>query len=179
MHRMNQDKVDLLLMPHSAPCISMGPLRLVGKNGRKMLREVAGVYASTFGVPTVMVNKAAGEDSWSPVPCVPLLRLRFHYIGQSTICNADGTVCDQLDEQEGVVFAEVVLDETRKRRLPRMPTGYWSQPPPAFPRASAALYRILEWSGKAAYKHTGDCSTGALRSAPRATAGCPAVRSYA
>ena len=73
------------------------------------LREVAGFYASHFGVPAVMVNKAAGPDSRSPVPCVPLVRLRFHYVGQSTICDADGNVRDQLDEQEGVVFGEVAL----------------------------------------------------------------------
>ena len=137
-------------MPHSAPSISMGPLRLVGEKGRKVLRGVAAFYASALGVPTIMVNKAAGEDSWSPVPCVPLVRLRFHYIGQSTICNAEGNVCDQLSEKEGVVFAEVVLD-AGKRRLPRIPSGYWSRPPAAFPRTSAALFRVLEWVGKAGY----------------------------
>jgi N-carbamoylputrescine amidase len=151
MRRVSQEHVDLLVMPHSGPCITMGPLKLVGDDGRRMLRGVAGFYAGAFGVPTVMVNKAAGEDSWSPVPCVPLVRLRFHYIGQSTICNADGTVCDQLEEQEGVVFAEVVLDAERKRRPTRLPTGYWSRPPPLFPRTSAALFRVLEWIAKAAY----------------------------
>jgi hypothetical protein len=85
------------------------------------------------------------------VPCVPLVRLRFHYIGQSTICNAEGNVCDQLSEEEGVVFAEVALDTGRKRRLPRIPSGYWSRPPAAFPRTSAALFRVLEWVGKAGY----------------------------
>lgn len=153
MRRVSQERVDLLLMPHSGPCITMGPLKLVGDHGRRMLLEVAGFYASAFGVPTMMVNKAAGEDSWSPVPGVPLVRLRFHFVGQSTICNADASVCDQLDEQEGVVFAEVVLDPERKRQ-PRLPNGYWSRPPPLFPRiprTSAALFRVLEWIGKAAY----------------------------
>ncbi len=99
-----------------------------------------------------MVNKAAGEDSWSPVPCVPLVRLRIHYMGQSTICNADGNVCDQLDEQEGVVFAGVDLDARRKRQPARLPTGYWSRPASLFPRTSGALFRALEWIGKAAYQ---------------------------
>jgi N-carbamoylputrescine amidase len=152
LRRVSQQQVDLLLMPHSAPCIAMGPLKLVGDNGRQMLRGVAGFYASALGVPTVMVNKAAGEDSWSPAPWAPLVRLRFHYVGQSTICNADGNECDQLGEQEGIVFAEVVLDAERKRRLPRIPTGYWSRPPAVFQRTSAALFRVLEWVGKSAYK---------------------------
>ena len=147
MRRVSQEQVDLLVMPHSAPRITMGPLTLVGDDGRRMLRGVAAFYARAFGVPTVMVNKAAGEDSWSPVPCVPLVRLRFHYLGQSTICNADGTVCDQLEEQEGVVFAEVVLDAQRKRPLLRLPTGYWSRPPALFPRTSAT--RSERWSGSA------------------------------
>jgi N-carbamoylputrescine amidase len=152
MRRLSQEQVDLLLMPHSAPTIKMGPLQLVGDNGREMLRGVAGFYATAFGVPTVMVNKAAGEDSWSSVPCMPLVRLRFHYIGQSRICNANGDVCDQLDEQEGVVFAEVDLDVERKRQLSRFPTGYWSRPPSLFPRTSAAMFQALEWIGKAAYR---------------------------
>jgi len=154
MRRMSQEQVDLILMPHSAPCIAIGPLKLFGDIGRKMVRGIAGFYANAFGVPTIMVNKAAREDSWSPVPCVPLVRLRFHYIGQATICNGDGKVCDQLAEQEGVVFAEVVLDARRKRQLPCLPVGYWSQPPPLFPRTSAAMYRALEWIGKAAYKRS-------------------------
>jgi N-carbamoylputrescine amidase len=146
-----QQQVDLLLMPHSTPRITMGTLTLLGETGRKELRGVAGFYASALGVPTVMANKAAAEDSWSPVPLMPLVRLRFHYVGQSTICNGDGNVCDQLEEQEGIVFAEVALDAERKR-LPRIPAGYWSRPPAAFPRTSAALFRALEWVGKAAYK---------------------------
>jgi N-carbamoylputrescine amidase len=152
MRRLTHEHVDLLLMPHSAPFIAMGPLKLVGDNGREMLRGIARFYASAFGVPTLMVNKAAGQDSWSPVPCVPLVRLRLHYIGQSMICNADGIVCDQLDEQEGVVFAEVNLDARRKRQPARLPTGYWSRPPGLFPRTSAAMFRALEWIGKAAYQ---------------------------
>jgi N-carbamoylputrescine amidase len=152
LRHVSQEQVDLLLLPHSTPFITMGPLKLLGENERKMLRGLAEFYASALGVPTVMVNKAAGEDSWSPAPCAPLVRFRFHYIGQSTICNADGNVCDQLEEQEGIVFAEVALDAQRKRRLPTIPPGYWSRPPAAFPRTSAALFRALELVGTAAYK---------------------------
>jgi len=152
LRRMSEEQVDLLLMPHSAPSITMGPLKLVGENGREMLRGLAGFYAAAFGVPTVMVNKAAGEESWSPVPGMPLARLRFDYVGQSTICDADGNVCDQLEEREGVVFAEVALDTRRKRHPPRLPTGYWSRPPALCPRTSAALFRVLERIGKTAYR---------------------------
>jgi len=151
MRRMGRQRLDLLLMPHSGPCVTLGPLTLAGERARETLRGAAGFYAGAFGVPTVMANKAAGADSWSPVPWVPLARLRFHFVGQSTICNADGNVCDQLDEQSGVVSAEVALDPGRKRRPPRLPCGYWSRPPARFARTAAALFRGLESAGKAAY----------------------------
>jgi len=154
MRRVSQERVDLLLMPHSAPCMTLGPLSLANDQVLESLRGVAGFYAETLGVPTVMSNKAAGEDSWSPVPWVPLVRLRFHFVGQSTIANAGGSVCDQLDEQESVVVAEVVLDPERKRQPPRLPSGYWSRPPPLlprFPRISAALFQVLEWTSQTAY----------------------------
>jgi N-carbamoylputrescine amidase len=155
MRHMSQEQIDLILMPHSAPCIALGPLRLVGDHGRQVLRETAGFYAEAFGVPTVMANKAAGEDTWSPIPWVPFLRLHFHLIGQSTICDSDGTVRERLEEPEGVVVADVVLDPERKRRPSQLPSGYWSLRPPAFPRfprASAALFQTAEWTGKAAYR---------------------------
>jgi N-carbamoylputrescine amidase len=151
LRRMSEAEVDLFLMPHCAPTIAMGPVKLVGEAGRQMLRGVAGFYAETFGVPTVMANKAAGQDSFSPVPGVPLVRFRFHNMGQSTICDADGKVCEQLDEQEGVVFAEVTLDPGRKRRPARLPSGYWSRPPRLFPRTAAAVFQVMERLGKAAY----------------------------
>jgi N-carbamoylputrescine amidase len=151
LRRVSQEPIDLLLMPHSAPCIMVGPLRLIGEPEREMLRGLAAFYAGAFGVPTVMVNKAAGEDSWSPVPWVLLVRLRLHFVGQSTICDADGNVCEQLDEQEGVVIGDVVLDPGRKQQPLRLPSGYWSRPPPRFPRTFATLFRVLEWTGKAAY----------------------------
>jgi N-carbamoylputrescine amidase len=154
MRAMSENQVDLLLMPHSAPSISIGPLKLIGETGRKNLRSLAGFYASAFGIPTVMVNKAAGKQSRSSMPCVPLAQLTFHYFGQSTICNADGKVCDQLDEQESIVFAEVVLDAQCKQRPSRLPTGYWSRRPRLFPRTTAAMYQVLESLGKTAYKHS-------------------------
>jgi N-carbamoylputrescine amidase len=154
MRRVSQERIDLLLMPHSAPNITLGPLTLMGDHGRKV-GDLAGFYANSFGIPTVMANKAAGKDSLSPIPCVPMLRFRFHFAGRSTICSADGTVCDQLGEEPEVVFAEVVLDANRRRQPQPLPTGYWSKPPQWFPRASAAVFRVLEWTGKISYQSSG------------------------
>jgi N-carbamoylputrescine amidase len=151
MRAMAQEQVDLILMPHSAPRMWIGPLKLIGDKGWETLRGVPEFYAAIFGVPTVMVNKAAGADSWSPIPGVPLVRLRLRYMGQSMICSADGQRCDELQEQEGVVLAEVELDPQRKRRLTQPPTGYWSRPPRPFPRTIAAMFQALEWIGGRAY----------------------------
>jgi N-carbamoylputrescine amidase len=155
MRRLCREPVDLLLMPHSTPCMTMGPLDLGGAQVRQLLRSAAGFYAQAFGVPTVMSNKAAGQDSTSPIPWLPLLRLHFHFVGQSTICDADGNVADRLDEQEGVVVAEIALDPQRKHRPVTLPRGYWSRTPPlwpAIPRISATVFEALECAGKAAYR---------------------------
>jgi N-carbamoylputrescine amidase len=150
MRRVSDEQMDLLLMPHSAPSITCGPLTLSGDHDRHMLRGVAGFYASEFGIPTIMANKAAGEDSSSPVPCAPIVRLRFHFLGQSTICQADGSVADQIDERPGVVVADVVLGGGK--RHPQLPKGYWSRPGRWFSGAWAALLRALECTGKVAYR---------------------------
>jgi N-carbamoylputrescine amidase len=158
MRRLAAARVDLLLMPHSQPCIRMGRLQLVGEHGRKLLGGIAGFYARVFGIPTVMANKAAGEDSSSPIPWAPLLRFGFHYMGLSTICNAAGDVCEQLEEGEGVAVGEVMLDAQRKRRPERLPSGYWAQSPPAFsgfPGISAALFQMMECTGRVAYTLSG------------------------
>ena len=168
LRQMCEGYVDLVLMPHCAPTIAIGPVKLVGEHGRQMLRGVAGFYARTLGVPTVMSNKAAGEVSFSPIPSLPLARFRFRNMGQSTICDADGKVCEQLDEQQGLAFAEVVLDPARKRRPARLPSGYWSRPPRWFPRSAAAMFQAMERIGKAAYALS--------RSRRRAARGCACAR---
>ena len=159
MHGLSREQPDLLLMPHSAPRISLGPLPLVGERGCETLRDMPAFYAHAFGIPVAMANKAAGQDathdSASPIPWVPLLRLRFHFVGQSTICDSQGNVCDRLDEREGVVMADVMLAPERKRRPAQIPDGYWSHTPPflpRLPRTAAALFRALECTGQGAYR---------------------------
>jgi N-carbamoylputrescine amidase len=154
MRRMEREGVDLLLMPNSAPVVEMGRLKLTGEEVREMLRSMAGFYAEQFGVPAVMVNKAAGEDISSPIPWVPAGRFRFHFVGQSTVCDSDGKVCEQLGEGEGVVVGEVSLDEWRKRRR-KVDCGYWSRGAPflaGFPGMSAAVFEMLECAGEMAYR---------------------------
>lgn len=147
LEQLRGSDVDLLLMPHSGPCIGIG---WFDDLFRDSLREIARFYSRAFGIPTLMVNKASVTDTRSPIPLLPFARLRFHFPGFSTICDGDGVVRDALGEGEGVVAAQVVLD-ARKKRSPVQPTGHWSRPPPRLPRVSAAVFQAFELLGKAFY----------------------------
>src|SRR5262245_58344723 len=131
MERLRHDNADLLLMPHSGPCVA-DPLRLIDKNTRRLLGGIAAFYAKNFGVPTIMVNKANSGDILSPVPALPGARLRMRFPGLSTICNADGDILHHLGDQEDIVLGDITIDPTH-RRTPPSPPGYWSDPPITLP----------------------------------------------
>jgi len=142
--RVVRDEPDLVLMPHSAPCVPFG-----GPLMREALREIAPFYAQAFGVPVVLVNKAHTR-SRTPIPGIPWVRLRFDFPGQSSICDAGGHALERLEGGEGVAVADVTLDPARKRR-PEAPSGYWSRPPSSLPRLWGAFYEMQEERGKRAY----------------------------
>jgi len=161
------DEPDLLLMPHSAPCVPLSDGIM-----RRGLAEIGPWYARAFGIPCVLVNKAATR-SRTPLPGIPLVRLRFAFPGMSTISDSDGRVLDQLPDREGVVVADVVLDPARKRRPEEPRSFYWSRAPHVFPRALGAFFVAMERLGKRAYAR----STARPRAAREAGAsGRAAVR---
>jgi len=132
-------------MPHSAPCIPIGKEIM-----RRSLAEVGPFYARAFGIPTVVVNKAAVR-SRSPIPGIPMLHLDFDFPGMSTISDSDGRMLEQLPDEEGVVVADVVLDPAR-RRTPQEPKSfYWSRAPRTFPRSLGVLFVAMEHLGARAY----------------------------
>jgi N-carbamoylputrescine amidase len=145
--QLRSEDADLLLMPHSGPCIGLSWFDALFRDS---LREIARFYSRAFGIPTVMVNKASVTDSSSPIPVLPFVRLPFHFPGFSTICDSDGGVRDALGEGEGIVAAEVVLDPSRKRR-PEEPVGHWSRPPKQLPRVAGAVFQAFELLARAAY----------------------------
>ncbi len=169
MARMVSDAPDILLMPHSGPCV--GPLRFTDAMTRELLGGVAEHYASTFGIPTVMVNKAAlarEADVRTRIPIVPLLQLRMRFPGLSTICDASGAVVGRLNDAEDVICGDVRLDRDRKRSGVVPPEGYWARPPPRVPRLSAAFFRAFELAGKTVY-----AASRARRRAARSVAQAP------
>jgi N-carbamoylputrescine amidase len=151
MYSMIQARPDLLLMPHSAPGVQNRWFRLVTHATCQTLDSIAPFYARRFGIPTLMVNKAAGRGSHSPLPLLPFVRLRFRFPGMSVICDADGAVLDKLGDEKGIVIADVVLDASRKRKPCDLPRGYWSRAPQHFPHVLGMAMRGLEILGKTAY----------------------------
>jgi N-carbamoylputrescine amidase len=136
---------DLVLMPHSAPCVPFGATIM-----RESLREIPAHYARAFGVPVVLVNKVHGR-SRSPMPGVPVLRLSFDFPGLSSICDADGRVLDALPDREGIAIADVALDPSRKRTPEEPRAFYWSRAPRTLPRVLGAWFVAMEHLGKRAY----------------------------
>jgi N-carbamoylputrescine amidase len=143
--RVMRDEPDLLLMPHSAPCVPLGAAIM-----RRSLAEIGPYYAREFGIPSVVVNKAATR-SRTPIPGIPRLLVRFDFPGMSTITDSDGRVVEQLPDREGVIVGDVMLDSTRKRRPEAPRSFYWSRPPDVLPRVLGAAFVALERAGKRAY----------------------------
>ena len=140
-------RIDLLLMPHSAP----RPTAQRGFSERDVERLLEVIrlgppwLAKTLGVPSVMANKAG---PWkSPLPFIfPSEDTAF--CGLSGIFDAEGTTLTRLGEMEGIALHDVVLDPARQRpALPAMP-GHWSRPVPWF----ATLWRGVEWLGSLNYR---------------------------
>jgi N-carbamoylputrescine amidase len=161
MRRLCHEDVDLLLMPHSAPLSPLLPSAMM----RDALESIAPYYARAFGIPTLMVNKWSASDSRSPIPLVPFVTVHFRFPGLSTICDSDGAALDHRAGGEGIVLADVWLDPARRRR-PAEPTGYWSRPPAHFARTGAALFRLFERLGAAAYARS-EARKAAARAATR------------
>lgn len=141
-------RVDLMLMPHSAPSPMPNPLfprRAVEEYNRR-LKELAPCYARMLGVPVVMVNKCG---PWtSPIPGLPFLTQRSSFPGYTCIADSDGSILAQLGDEEGVVVEEVRLDPARRKEEVPPPRGRWAfQVPWAMNQ-----FRLIEAVGRASYR---------------------------
>lgn len=144
--RMLEERPDVILMPHSAPCPPVG-----GKLLRDSVAEIGPFYARELGVPTLCVNKAKARVV-SPVPGILPIRLPLEFPGMSTITDSNGEVRAQLPDREGVIVASVSLNPARKRR-PELPNnGYWSRPPSDLPAVLGGVFTRLESMAKRAYE---------------------------
>jgi N-carbamoylputrescine amidase len=149
--RIQEEKPELLLMPHSAPF-------KVPDDGqiRRGVSEIGPFYARSFGIPTVVSNKAVAPNSFtSPVPTggEPL---ELQFPGMSTITDSDGEVRGHLHDVEGFVCAEVILASERRRNPPPPTHHYWSYTARNHADAVAAVYIDLERLGTRAYADARD-----------------------
>jgi N-carbamoylputrescine amidase len=141
---------DLILMPHSAPTPKVPIVDpLFRPLYERALAEIAERYATTFGIPVVMANKATTETTVSSLPLLPAMKIAWRFRGHSAIVDGDGAVLAQLVDSEGVLVQDVTLDPSRRRRVAPA-TGYWSFAPP-FARTMSALLRALARRGQRDY----------------------------
>jgi N-carbamoylputrescine amidase len=144
MRRIADASPDLILMPHSAPCMPVS--RSLVREG---LTEIAPFYARAFGAPVVLVNKARTRSS-TPLPGFPRLRVPMAFPGLSMIVDGDAGVVARTASREGTIVGDVTLDPSRKRQ-PTVPRGYWSRRPTRMPRLVGAFLMVMERLGKHAY----------------------------
>jgi N-carbamoylputrescine amidase len=136
--RMLQEQPDLLLMPHSAPFAVPNHEHM-----RRVVGEIGPFYAQSFGIPTVVANKAAAPAVFTtPIPTGGELLMQFP--GMSTIADSDGQLLAQLPDAEGIVLAEVTLAAERKRNPPPPQHFYWANTHTPRENADAVATTYLE-----------------------------------
>jgi N-carbamoylputrescine amidase len=118
--RMQKHSADLLLMPHAAPLPfkAGGPIQEKElPEGRHSMSNMAPAFAQRIGLPTVFVNLVGprGREKWDGIFGAVMGPDAWRIGGLSTIADQNGCILGQLGElEEGVIVAEVTLDESRK-----------------------------------------------------------------
>ncbi len=145
---MSSQSVDVLLMPHSAPCPMTTPLfpaRAVVRYAER-LKGLASDYATTLGIPTVFVNKCG---PWvTTIPFMPMFTQRSCFLGCSAIVDSDGTMKARLADEEAVLVAEVTLDPSRKTGVCPGHRRRWLNDVPF----AVNQFRVLETMGALWYR---------------------------
>ena len=136
---MHSRSVDLLLMPHSAP--EATPNFFTSKSDiareAERLGGLASRYARMLGIPAIFVNKTGPWES--PLPGIPFAAQRSRFYGRTSIADSDGRVLARMDDEEGIIWADVTLNPARK--VKDQPTGHgcWNDRP-------YMLVRLIRWS---------------------------------
>ena len=143
---MSRQSVDLVLMPHSYP-VPAESSGLFGKERMvRNLQMIPTLYASLLGVPVVLANKCGPWES--PIPGPPFGKMQDRYFpGLSSIVDSDGSVKTCLEDGEGVIVADVIMDPTRKRQA--IPPHYGRYILPGPPQR--IVVRLIESMGRIRY----------------------------
>jgi N-carbamoylputrescine amidase len=146
---MQEQSVDIVLMPHSAPSPSPAPLfrRKHINAWNTHVREVSLSMARSLGVPVVMANKCGPWRTAVPVLPFPFMYMDSSFPGLSAVVDSDGTVKRQLRDEEDVIVEDVMLDPSRKTsELPRC-YGRWALEGPR----ARDIFRFIEAFGRLSY----------------------------
>ncbi len=149
LRALHDGSADLVLQPTSAPS-PMAALPLLKKDVEEYNRgigDMPGHYARILGVPVLMANKCGAFHSPLPAP-FPVQHSVFP--GLSTIVDGDGVVKGQLDGNEGIIVAEVVLAPERKAVSRPSGFGRWAVPRPWY----AFIWDWTQKMGERAYSRS-------------------------
>jgi N-carbamoylputrescine amidase len=136
-----------MLIPHSYS-IPAAPTKDVSEKDiarmKNNLLEMAPYYSRLLGIPAVSVNKCGPARAPKPDG--------YLFPGLTTIVDSDGTIQAQMEEQEGVVIADVRLDPAKKiRGKPRAYGRYVYAGPPG-----RGLFVVIERVGQLWYTFSRD-----------------------
>jgi len=139
-----QENIDLLLSPAAAgrpkPFIP-GDIRRF----EKMLINGRAIISQTLGVPVVTANRVGPLETDLPGK-LPYLKSSFP--GLSSIVEADGTVKASMDEEEGVIVADINIGERKShKRKPEKYGKMWGIPVPWY----AFIWPLTQKMGEKSY----------------------------
>jgi N-carbamoylputrescine amidase len=139
---MCEQSVDLMLLPHSYS-IPAQPSGSVSRSDldrmKNNLRNIAPYYSRLLGIPAVSVNKVGLARAPRPEGYV--------FPGLGTIADSDGVIRAQMEDQEGLIAADVILDPARKTQTHPRAYGRYVYPGPP----GRELFAIVEWVGRIWY----------------------------
>ncbi len=98
----------------------------------RIVQRSAWYYARALGVPVAFANRTGKIDTKLPGD---FGGFQSSFPGFSQIVDSDGTVKTRLDDEEGVLVADVMLDpaqRSKKKKKPRCFGKMWAFPMPWF-----------------------------------------------
>jgi N-carbamoylputrescine amidase len=149
---MQAESIDLMLMPHAWPT----PFKVAGLvseadlfEQREKPKQLAQLYAKLLGVPAILVNQVGPLASMSGIFGKLMTPDIFRLEGRSRIVDSDGTLKGELEDQEGILVAEVNLDPSSRRSCQPKNYGGWLHPGSALLRKT--LIPLDETLGRLSY----------------------------
>jgi N-carbamoylputrescine amidase len=134
---MQDESVDLMLMPHAWPTPSKTGGAVSEQDIRDQhakVKQTPRLYAELLGVPAMLVNQVGTMGRMSGILGKMMSPEVFRLEGGSQIVDSDGTVKGELGSEEGVLVAEVTLNPQLKRHTQAKSYGGWIDPGSAIAR---------------------------------------------